>query len=447
MHLNIDALRRDARGEASSTPSGSVSSARGRISSSSAKPKDMRVETDAEEACMVEDKVLDEDFAEIESAFKEIDVLNEASVLQLSGAESLEVVESLSFCIDTTTEGLAHLGYLVPNLRELVLDGSHLVSFRDFGTSLKLLEVLHLRNSRVRDMDGIGALCALRELYLESNSIQDLTPLAMHDTLELLCLENNQVHELSEVDQLGTCRSLRFLTLANNPVAGVEHYRRIVYQAAPSLLSLDGLEIMPEDKRPVNDETLRQAVMALQQLWEATREETPSESSVQEEKSNREEEISSRAVQSGPGKGSLGRKEIPRLASMKNCTKSFNKASLSSSSNLTHGSDVVIAGNLAASMRRRRSGNGRNEGLFQQTGERLQIRESGEDGLTIMDSFHKALQDLSERSKILESDLRSLREEISFSPRPQRRRRYRKAADQGGHAVATTPRGKGPAVH
>ena len=399
----------------------------------------------------VEDNAHDAELEAIESEFKEIEVLNEQSVLKLSGADNLDLVESLSFGIDTTTEGLAHLGQLVPNLRELVLDGSHLVSFRDFGTSLTRLEILHLRNSRVCDLDGIGALCTLRELYVDDNTIEDLTPLAMHDTLELLSLRNNKVHEFSEIDQLGTCRNLRFLTLADNPVCNVDAYRRIVFHSVPSLFSLDGEEIVAADRRTVREDVLRDAERLVEQLWnaqvcrdsEAVTEETETESVNTERLAQIDRDLDE---DTDSVSLSSSRRDIPTLGSMKQCTRSFNKDSLSSSSTLTHGSDVVIAGNLAASMRRRRAGGGTSSRKSSRNRRSAKCAKDPEE-VTIMDGFHKTLQDLSERSRMLESDLVSLREEISVAPSPQRRRRYRKAANQDAQAVVKTPRGKGPAIH
>ncbi|CAM9908289.1 unnamed protein product, partial [Choristocarpus tenellus] len=78
------------------------------------------------------------------------------------------------------------LGHLLPSLVELQLsDGSILASFRDLGTSLRVLQVMWARACCVTDLDGVGALSGLRELYLAFNDVEDLTAIAMHECLEV----------------------------------------------------------------------------------------------------------------------------------------------------------------------------------------------------------------------------------------------------------------------
>jgi Leucine-rich repeat (LRR) protein len=88
--------------------------------------------------------------------------------------------------VDTSEQSVETLGVMVPNLQQLKLNNSTLKSFRDLGTSLRNLQCLWLSRSGIVDLDGIGALLALKELYVSFNDISDLTPLAMHDELQVL---------------------------------------------------------------------------------------------------------------------------------------------------------------------------------------------------------------------------------------------------------------------
>ena len=80
------------------------------------------------------------------------------------------------------------MGSLLPSLRELVLDGSTIVSIRDLGTGLRSLKALSLNDCGLSDIDGIAVFSELERLSLKNNNLSDITPLAMHDHLAELQL-------------------------------------------------------------------------------------------------------------------------------------------------------------------------------------------------------------------------------------------------------------------
>lgn len=149
--------------------------------------------------------------------------LTESAICKAAGsltARQLHEATTLALVIDTSKFSVEGVWDAAPNLRTLVLDGSRLLSFRDLGVSLRHLNTLSLESSCVEDLDGISALCGLRELHLAHNRISDVTPLACHGSLQILDLERNRVSDMNALEIL---RSLPLLYRYGNT------YRSDVY--------------------------------------------------------------------------------------------------------------------------------------------------------------------------------------------------------------------------
>ncbi|KDO30240.1 hypothetical protein SPRG_19795 [Saprolegnia parasitica CBS 223.65] len=175
---------------------------------------------------------------------------------QLSGKSDLTRVTFLQLSIDTGKQSVEALGELLPSLLQLRLHESKLHSFRDLGTSLHSLQVLWLERCGVTDLDGIGALTGLRELYLQGNCISDISPLSMHDELSVVDLQGNAVMDIVQIEQLGLCPQLSALKLVENPVASIPQYRAIVISYIPHLTALDDKPITAGDRTPVTSATI-----------------------------------------------------------------------------------------------------------------------------------------------------------------------------------------------
>ena len=140
---------------------------------------------------------------------------------------------------------------MLPNLQRLKLRDCVLESFRDFGTQLRNLKVLWIRQCGLKELDGITALDGLEELYISFNNISDLSPLALHENLQILDLESNNVADWSQIEQLGTCPRLHSLTLEANPIARIKHYRRVIYSQIPQLKILDDQPFTKAERKKV----------------------------------------------------------------------------------------------------------------------------------------------------------------------------------------------------
>ena len=113
------------------------------------------------------------------------DTLTEEKLWRIAGTRDLGSVAHLELVIDSSRQTVDNLGELVPGLHTLSLDGSNLCSLRDLGTALDKLHTLSLNASKVKELDGISALPALRELRLADNDVPNLTPLCMHESLQV----------------------------------------------------------------------------------------------------------------------------------------------------------------------------------------------------------------------------------------------------------------------
>ncbi|XP_054380028.1 leucine-rich repeat-containing protein 56 isoform X2 [Pongo abelii] len=177
--------------------------------------------------------------------------LSPARLQALARVDDLRLVRALEMCVDTLEGSLGNFGVHLPNLDQLKLNGSHLGSLRDLGTSLGHLRVLWLARCGLADLDGIASLPALKELYASYNNISDLSPLCLLEQLEVLDLEGNSVEDLGQVRYLQLCPRLAMLTLEGNlvclqPAPGPTNkvprgynYRAEVRKLIPQLQVLD----------------------------------------------------------------------------------------------------------------------------------------------------------------------------------------------------------------
>ncbi|KAG8438053.1 hypothetical protein GDO86_008656 [Hymenochirus boettgeri] len=144
--------------------------------------------------------------------------LSSAKLRFLSGQEDLQEVKTLQICVNTRESSLGNFGSCLPNLRQLKLNNSIIISVRDLGTSLSQLEVLWMSRCGLTDLDGIATFSSLKELYLAYNDLSDLSEMSMLEHLEILDLEGNNVDELMELQYLALCSKLGTLTLEGNPI-------------------------------------------------------------------------------------------------------------------------------------------------------------------------------------------------------------------------------------
>ncbi|XP_066043887.1 leucine-rich repeat-containing protein 56 isoform X1 [Chamaea fasciata] len=142
--------------------------------------------------------------------------LSPRKLKNLAGVDDLKQVKALEMRVDTREISLGNFGVHLPNLRELKLNNSLLVSVRDLGTSLSHLRVLWMARCGLSDLDGISSCSSLKELYIAYNNISDLSQLTWLDHLEVLDLEGNNIEDLNQMQYLRLCCKLSHLTVEGN---------------------------------------------------------------------------------------------------------------------------------------------------------------------------------------------------------------------------------------
>lgn len=179
------------------------------------------------------------------------DDLSEAQLQQYCENQDLSQVGSLKIVVDVVQQDLSCLGSHLSNLRHLNLSGSSIHWVRDLGTSFNVLEVLWLCRCQLQDLQGIGAMQSLKELYVAFNYVAETSPLHWHESLEILDMEGNNLEDFNDLLELGTCESLRDLTICYNPVCAAEDFsKQALLQALPQLDVLDdiGTEVCNDAK-------------------------------------------------------------------------------------------------------------------------------------------------------------------------------------------------------
>ncbi|XP_066853323.1 leucine-rich repeat-containing protein 56 isoform X2 [Anser cygnoides] len=204
----------------------------------------------------------------------------------LTGVDDLQQVKALEMRVDTRENSLGNFGAYLPNLRELKLNNSLLVTVRDLGTTLSHLHVLWMARCGLSDLDGISSCSSLKELYIAYNNISDLSQLSLLDHLEVLDLEGNNIEDINQMQYLGLCCKLRSLTVEGNLIClkpNVEsaeepgyNYRAEVKKLIPHLEYLDEIPAsqtaIPPSKKMNEDwliikESIKEAGLARDISW------------------------------------------------------------------------------------------------------------------------------------------------------------------------------------
>ena len=153
--------------------------------------------------------------------------------------QQLDSIQRIEYQIDTSTHSLSDLVFHLPSLRELVLDGSWICSFREIGSGSRALEILKAEKCNIMFLDGISIFKRLRELYLGSNHIFDLEPIFnCSSPLEVLDLQCNLVFDAIQIDHLSNL-PLRSLVMSGCPISYVTSYRQYLFAKLQALQQVD----------------------------------------------------------------------------------------------------------------------------------------------------------------------------------------------------------------
>jgi Leucine-rich repeat (LRR) protein len=137
-------------------------------------------------------------------------------------------------------------------LTKLCLDNNAIeeICHLDHLTNLKWLD---LSFNKIHRIQGLDKLSKLEDLSLYSNYIKKIDGLWNCSSLQCLSLGNNKIESLEEVQQLRKIRSLRMLTLSDNPVTDQPDYKTVVLAFISELKYLDYRLVMQEDRNTAKE--------------------------------------------------------------------------------------------------------------------------------------------------------------------------------------------------
>ena len=142
---------------------------------------------------------------------KHLPVSNDSKVITIN-----QGLTSLSLMIDKNFNMMNDIGYRLPNLIELNLQGSTIESIMDIGTSFNKLEKLNVSGCGLTDLSGIICFRNLKELNASNNKITDLLDIEMCEELKVIDLSNNLISDENNLLFLNSCPNLRKVILTGN---------------------------------------------------------------------------------------------------------------------------------------------------------------------------------------------------------------------------------------
>jgi len=142
---------------------------------------------------------------------KHVPVSNDSKVMTINPG-----LTSLSLVIDKNFNMMNDIGYRLPNLIELNLQGSNIESIMDIGTSFNKLEKLNVSGCGLTDLSGIICFRNLKELNASNNKITDLLDIEMCEELKVIDLSNNLISDENNLLFLNSCPNLRKVILTGN---------------------------------------------------------------------------------------------------------------------------------------------------------------------------------------------------------------------------------------
>ena len=125
---------------------------------------------------------------------------------------------SLSLKIDKNFNMMNDIGYRLPNLIELNLQGSEIESIMDIGTSFTKLEKLNVSECSLSDLSGIICFQNLKELNASNNKITDLIDIEMCEELKIIDLSNNLISNQENLIFFNSCKKLQKAILTGNKI-------------------------------------------------------------------------------------------------------------------------------------------------------------------------------------------------------------------------------------
>jgi len=135
--------------------------------------------------------------------------------------------------------------------RQLDLRGHKIPAIENLGVTKDQHDTIDLTDNAITQLGNIPLSPRLRSLLLANNSIHSVHP-SLHTSipnLTTLILSNNAFSELGDLEILGKCKSLQYLSLLGCPVREKKWYRSWVIFNCKSLRVLDFERIKDKERQ------------------------------------------------------------------------------------------------------------------------------------------------------------------------------------------------------
>lgn len=189
---------------------------------------------------VIEDKLL------LEGVLDE-KLVKENDISRINGDFNLVELAPTVQCLSLSFKRIGRIENLVgfDNLIKLCLDNNFIeeIAHLDHLVNLKWLD---LSFNKIKKIQGLDNLTKLEDLSLYSNKISVIEGLEKLTNLQCLSLGNNRIDSLDQIIKLRQLKSLRMLTLSDNPISNNNvDYRNYVMAYVDSIKYLDYALIDP----------------------------------------------------------------------------------------------------------------------------------------------------------------------------------------------------------
>ncbi|VDK49715.1 unnamed protein product [Anisakis simplex] len=152
---------------------------------------------------------------------------------------NLKGFEMVRLTVDLINDSLQYINTV--RERELSLRACKIPVLENLGVTRDQYDTIDLTDNDIRKLENIPLLKRLSCLLMHNNRVQQIMPNIgeVLPSLRTLALTNNNLCELGDIDPLGTCKKLEYLTLVGNPVTHKSQYRFYVIYKVPSVRVLD----------------------------------------------------------------------------------------------------------------------------------------------------------------------------------------------------------------
>ena len=135
------------------------------------------------------------------------------------------------------------------------------ISKIDSLDKMNQLNYLNVSFNKLRSCNktNIGNLPSLKIFLCDNNYLKDINCFEKFHSIEILSFNNNKVTNLDCLERLNQLKSLKQLSLINNPITKTVNYRKIIFYTFQNLKILDNKEISLDEKESEqNDNKLKE---------------------------------------------------------------------------------------------------------------------------------------------------------------------------------------------